>query len=115
MPAFGESTTLSLGPIEPNELVRRALGGCADSFTELARRFHPRLLKLLRQRMGSRSSDIEDIAQEALARAFQQIGRFDQRYQFSTWLYTIAIRLARDHHRKEQRRPRLVSWSEAGG
>jgi RNA polymerase sigma-70 factor (ECF subfamily) len=100
---------MDLGAIEPNELVRRARCGCADSFTELSRRFRPRLLNLLRDRMGGRHSDAEDVVQEALARAFQRLDQFDPRYRFSTWLYTITIRLASDHLRRQRRQPRQVA------
>ena len=103
---------MDLGAIEANELVRRAHGGCADSCTELSRRFRPRLLKLLAVQFGGQYSDAEDIAQEALARAFQHFDRFDPRYRFSTWLYTIAIRLAHDVARSQQRRPRQVSLDD---
>ena len=89
--------------VEPNELVRRALGGCANSFAELSRRFRPRLLRILQPRLDGHWADAEDVAQEALAKAFQQLGRFDPRYQFSTWLYTIALRLAYDHSRSHRR------------
>jgi RNA polymerase sigma-70 factor (ECF subfamily) len=113
MPACGDSPSVGLGTIEPNELVRRAHGGCADAFAELAKRFRPRLLNLLCHQMGAAHSDAEDIAQESLARAFQHLDRFDHRYRFSTWLYTIAIRLARDHVRSARRRPRHVALDEA--
>jgi RNA polymerase sigma-70 factor (ECF subfamily) len=99
--------------MEPNELVRRAHAGCADAFAELAKRFRPRLLNLLSHQMGAPQPDAEDIAQESLARAFQHLDRFDDRYRFSTWLYTIAIRLARDHSRSARRRPRHVPLDEA--
>ena len=85
--------------VEPNELARRALEGCAVSFDELSRRFRPRLLRLLHSRLGGHWADAEDVAQDTLARAYQHLKRFDPRYQFSTWLYTIAMRLAYDHTR----------------
>lgn len=113
MSACQDSAAMGLGAIEPNELARRARDGCGDSIAELARRFHPRLVNLLRNRMGAPHPDAEDIAQESLARAFQHLDRFDHRYRFSTWLYTIAIRLARDHARSQRRRPRHVSLDEA--
>ena len=103
---------MGLTAIEANELVRRAQDGCADSFAELTRRFQPRLLNLLRNQIGAAHCDAEDIAQESLARAFQHLDRFDHRYRFSTWLYTIAIRLARDHARSERRRPQHVALDE---
>lgn len=52
--------------------------------------------------------DAEDIAQESLARAFQKLDTFDPQYRFSTWLYTIAIRLAVDHNRGQRRRLTLL-------
>ncbi len=113
MLAFENSPPTDLRAIEANELVRRAHGGCADSFTELSRRYRPRLLHLVVPRLGGRLADAEDVAQEALARAFQRLDQFDPRYRFSTWLYTIAIRLAHDHARSRRRRPRLVAWDEA--
>jgi RNA polymerase sigma-70 factor (ECF subfamily) len=103
---------MDLGAIEANELVRRAHGGCADSCTELSRRFRPRLVKLIAVQLGGQYFDAEDIAQEALARAFQHIDRFDPRYRFSTWLYTIAIRLAHDFARSQRRRPRPLSLND---
>jgi RNA polymerase sigma-70 factor (ECF subfamily) len=65
-------------------------------------------LKLLATQFVGQYSDAEDIAQEALARAFRHVDRFDPRYRFSTWLYTIAIRLAHDFARSQRRRPRQV-------
>lgn len=109
--AFDDSPHSDLRTVEPNELVRRAAGGCADSFTELSRRFRPRLLCLVERRLGHRA-DAEDVAQASLARAFQHLDRFDPRYRFSTWLYTIAIRLAHDHARSRRRRPPHVALDE---
>jgi RNA polymerase sigma-70 factor, ECF subfamily len=67
------------------------------------------LILLLRRRLGGRISDAEDLAQESLARAFSKIDQFDDQYRFSTWLYTIAFRMATDLVRKERRRPGTVS------
>ena len=74
-----------LNCVEPNELVRRVQAGCADSATELSNRFTPRLIVLLERRLEGRRSDAEDVAQEALAKAFQNLNHFDFNYRFSTW------------------------------
>lgn len=105
--------TADLHDVEPNELVRRALDGCSSSFNELSLRFRPRLLCLVEYRFVGHAADAEDVVQESLARAFQHLDRFDPRYRFSTWLYTIAIRLAHDHARRRRRGPRLVEFSDA--
>jgi RNA polymerase sigma-70 factor, ECF subfamily len=94
--------------LEPNELARRAQTGCADAFAELSRRFRPRLIRRVEPRVGHCRADAEAVAQESLARAFDRIEQFDARGQFSTWLYTIALRRACDHARRQRRRPRLA-------
>ena len=94
---------------DPNDLVVRARSGCEESYAELARRYFPRLIQLVLPRIsGSNHMDAEDIAQESLARAFQKLDSFDPKYRFSTWLYTIAIRLATDHNRGTRRRLTLL-------
>jgi RNA polymerase sigma-70 factor (ECF subfamily) len=45
----------------------------------------------------------EDIVQAALAAAFKDIGRFEHRSKFSTWLYGIALNLCRKHLRDKAR------------
>lgn len=105
-----DSPPIDLRTVDPNELVRRAHGGCAESFAELSRRFRPRLLNLLEKRLDGRHADAEDVAQEALARAFGRLDDFDSRYRFSTWLYTIAIRLSHDQIRRRRRRLQYVAF-----
>jgi RNA polymerase sigma-70 factor (ECF subfamily) len=107
------SSAIDLETMEPNELVRRAAGGCADAFAELSRRFRPRLMILLRHHFRGNDFEVEDIVQEALAKAFLHLDRFDTRYRFSTWLYTIATRTAHDRARAQRRRPPHVSLSDA--
>ena len=91
------------GRVEANELARRALSGCAESIAELTQRFRPRLYQLLVRRFDGRCDDAEDVCQEALLRAFHHLDRFDPKYQFTTWLYTIALRIAIDYQRRQRR------------
>lgn len=44
-------------------------------------------------RMSGRRDVAEDVTQEAFVRALTHLDRFDSRYRFSTWLFTIAKRL----------------------
>ena len=113
METCDEDLSKRLSAIEPNELARRARDGCTESFDELVRRFRPRLINLFRKSVGTIPSDCEDIAQETFVKVFQNLDRFDQRYRFSTWIYTIAIRLARDDSRTRRRRPQHVPLEEA--
>lgn len=54
---------------------------------------HQRSLYLYLLRFTGRVDMAEDIAQDAFVRALSNLDRFDPRYRFSTWLFTIAKRL----------------------
>lgn len=99
--------------LDAGELVRRAQGGCVDSFAALVHIYRPRVIALLECRYGAGSHEAEDLAQEAFARAYQRLDEFDPRYQFSTWIHTIARRAAIDQRRQRARRPEHVSFGSA--
>lgn len=43
--------------------------------------------------------DAEDLTQDTFVKAYRNIHRYDSKYSFSTWLYTIARRTAYNHFR----------------
>lgn len=94
-----QTDTDRLDALSEEALARRVQHGCVRSYEELDRRLRPRLVYLLTKRTGSRE-DAEDLAQQALMRAYQRIDRYDPGRRFRSWLFTIAIRLAIDAHRK---------------
>ncbi len=83
------------------DLACRARDGCADCFNELAKRLQPRLLFVLQRRVRDHA-DAEDLVQKTLLRAYEKISLYDPARKFSPWLFTIALRLAADHHRKSK-------------
>lgn len=83
--------TLTEQPIE--QLAERARAGSLPAYAELVRRFEGRLYNFLLRRTHS-ASEAEEITQEAFVRAWENLGRYDARWQFSTWLFTIARRAA---------------------
>lgn len=90
-------------PSTPEELAARARAGSADAFAGLVERFQGPLHQFLCLRLRS-AADAESVAQEAFVRAWQKIDRYDDRWRFSTWLFTIASRMASSHVRSEARR-----------
>ena len=62
----------------------------------------PRIYNFFRYRVGDVS-----LAEDLTAETFEKAWRYRQRYQrdlaaFSTWLFTIARRVAQDHYRKQR-------------
>jgi RNA polymerase sigma-70 factor (ECF subfamily) len=81
-----------------SELLERAQSGDALAFEELVRP-HVTSVRRLAYAFVQRWSDADDLAQEALIKAFCAIGGFQGRSAFSTWLYTVTRRVCQDFHR----------------
>src|SRR5580704_4438311 len=71
-------------------IVRRAQDGDVSAYEELVRIHQHRVLAVIGGILRG-SEDVEDVAQQALAKAYFSIRRFDLRSAFGTWLYKIAV------------------------
>jgi RNA polymerase sigma-70 factor (ECF subfamily) len=74
------------------EFIRKAKAGDGDAVAALVRA-HQEALYAFILRMSGRPHMAEDIVQEAFVRVLKNLDRFDTRYRFSTWVFTIAKRL----------------------
>jgi RNA polymerase sigma-70 factor (ECF subfamily) len=74
-------------------VIRQVLAGDTSQYRQVVERYQQPLLAFLLAR-GLQPADAEDIAQETLLQAFRCLHQYRDRYAFSTWLYTIARRLA---------------------
>jgi RNA polymerase sigma-70 factor, ECF subfamily len=81
-------------------LIQRIRDGEHELFYELVRPYESRVysaaLAILRNQ-----ADAEDVAQEAVLKAFRHIRQFRAEARFSTWLIQIAVNEARMRRRKE--------------
>lgn len=93
-------------PDDDRLLVRRAKGGCVESFAALMTRHQVGVAHYVRQVLGAASPDVDDMVQEAFVRAHRSLADYDERWAFSTWLFTIARRCCLNHARAERRRRR---------
>lgn len=84
-------------------LVQRACGGDVGSFEELVSAYADRLFSIVLRIVGDRA-EAEDVVQETLLRAWRNIGRFQERSMFFTWLYRIAVNEANRALEKRARR-----------
>ena len=85
------------------ELALEAQGGSKAHFAELVNRYGPRLYHFLRHKV-SRDEDAEDLVQDTLVKAYQNLHRYSPSHLFSTWLFTIGRREAISYYRAQQRR-----------
>lgn len=90
------TTEKQLGSDE--ELACRAQAGCASSFEELVYRYEARVFRFVANSCRN-ASDAQEVTQDAFVAAFRNLGKFDARRSFATWLFTIARRKCIDRHR----------------
>src|SRR5580698_11012930 len=83
--------------------VAQALGGDQEAFRVLAERHSQQLFRLA-FRMTGNEQDAEEVVQEALLRAYKNLGQFGSRANFGTWAYRIAANYAIDRMRQKDRK-----------
>src|SRR5947207_14990785 len=93
-------------------LLRFCAEGESAALRELVRRYQGPLYRFLARLMGS-DEDAEDAALEVFVRAWKNAPRFQYRAKVATWLYRIAVNIARDAHSRKRVRPKEV-WIEGG-
>ena len=93
---------------EAAAVLARARQGDGDAFRALVET-HARAAFGLAFRLTRDERDAEDVVQESFLRAYRQLGRFESRANFGTWLHRIVVNCAMDalrarhgrHHERE--------------
>lgn len=92
---------IEVNAVDEAKLIREVLGGRHDAFYELIRPWERSVFFAALSILGN-EADAEDAAQEAMLKAFKNLGRFRQESKFSTWLIQITINEARMKFRKQR-------------
>jgi RNA polymerase sigma-70 factor, ECF subfamily len=80
--------------VDPDtDSVERVRAGDLNAFQDLIERHNRRVYRALLGILGN-PDDARDAMQDTFLKAFQHIGRFEQRSKFSTWLVSIASNTA---------------------
>ena len=77
-------------------LIEKAQNGHEGAFNFLMTKYYPRVYASLYSYTKSRE-DSEDLAQQTFVKVWQQISSFRGDSAFFTWVYRIAINLAKNH------------------
>lgn len=84
------------------ELIRRVCAGDKEAFYELVRPYE-RAVYTSAISILNNQADAEEVAQEAVLKAFTNLSKFRAESKFSTWLIQITINEARLKLRKDRR------------
>ena len=109
------ATDLAAEPIRLDiaTLLQRIARGDLRAFSELVDRYQRPLFAFL-GRMGLEAARAEEVAQETFLRAWQHLPRYrTEQAQFSTWLFTIARRLALNELARSRNRHEVAADDDA--
>lgn len=87
---------------DERQLVRRCLRRDEEACAHLVEAYAPLVGTVVWRATGNQQI-VEDLAQETFLRVFRGLPYFDARARLSTWIYTIAHRVAVDHLRRAGR------------
>lgn len=88
--------------LSDNELIIKAQNGEALAFEELIYRYDKMVLRIALKYTGD-SDDAKDIYQEVFIRVYKNIGSFQFKSEFSTWLFRIATNVCISFKRKHRK------------
>jgi RNA polymerase sigma-70 factor (ECF subfamily) len=86
---------MQMDATEAAAVLARARQGDSDAFRALVERHSQQVFRLA-FRMTGNEQDAEDVVQESFLRAYRQLGRFESRANFGTWLYRIVANCSID-------------------
>lgn len=102
------------GPVTDNSLVKDFIAGSDAAFTQLVGRYKDSITNYINMMVGDYDIAV-DLSQETFLRVYQNIHRYSNLYQFSTWIYRIATNLAIDEMRYRKRRGQVFYRNVWGG
>jgi len=95
-------------------LMTALASGNDPALNALMRRWSGRLTAYLQRCCGD-ASTANDLAQEVFVRVYKKRHSYDPGRSFSTWIYTIATNLVRNHARWQKRHPVILLDPESLG
>ena len=98
--ALGQ-TEKEIRDAESRRLAIAAKSGCIESFESLVGQFEKPLYHFLLTKTRNHHQ-AEDLLQDTFLITYRKLDRFNPSYPFSSWIYTIANRLAISHYRKQK-------------
>lgn len=102
-----------LRQLTDEELMARAAAGSDRAFEELYRRYARRLKGFFFLQLGGDEELAADATHDVFLRAYEARSRYQEGRSVSTWLFTIAYNLRRNHYRNNAYEAQLLATLDA--
>ena len=107
-PGDERRSALDLARLSDEELMEEIVRRSEEAFAALVTRYQNRIVNVVSRLINDRDR-AQEIAQETFLRVFIHRERYRPSGKFSTWLYTIAMNLAKNEIRRRVRARGVVS------
>jgi RNA polymerase sigma factor (sigma-70 family) len=87
--------------MDEKEIIQRLKKGDRDAIRAIMHNYQHYVFTVARQIVRNHEM-AEEITQDVFIRVYQKIHSYEERSKFSTWLFSIAYRIALNHLRKKQ-------------
>lgn len=87
-------------------IVVEVLGGQRESYRVLVDRYRRQIFNLM-YRYSQNDEDAADLTQESFVKAYRRLGQYRPGGRFFSWLYALAVNVAKDWYRNSRRRQSL--------
>lgn len=88
-------------------IISKVLNGEGNAFGEIIERYNNRILSFI-CKMGMKIEDSQDIVQEVFIKAYNNLYHYNEKWKFSTWLFTIAVNTAKDLFKSKKFEPYYI-------
>ena len=102
-----------LRQLPDEELMARAAAGSDTAFEELYRRYARRLKGFFFLQLGGDEEQAADATHDVFLRAYEARSRYQEGRSVSTWIFTIAYNICRNHYRSNAYEAQLLATLDA--
>jgi RNA polymerase sigma-70 factor (ECF subfamily) len=90
-----------------NFLVTQFKAGHKEAFNLLMLRYQAKIIKLVSRQVKDQH-EVYDITQETFIRAYRALPQFKEESAFYTWIFRIAVNVAKNYYQSQSRRPQSI-------
>ena len=87
---MNDQRTIVTDTISDNEIISRVLQGEKNLYTKIVRKYNQRLYRVGMSIIND-DAEVEDLMQVAYIKAYENLGKFEFKSDFSTWITRILI------------------------
>ncbi|PLR92539.1 RNA polymerase sigma factor [Bacillus sp. T33-2] len=95
---------------EEQQWIREVLSGNKQAYANIINKYKNKLYATI-LRMTKNPQDAQDLVQDAFIKVYHQLGKYDEKGSFSSWIYRVAINHCMDEFRKKRYKMKQIEMS----